>query len=134
MNKWVNLYVNVKGEVKQGGAFFESKEDAQSNADNHIGPSDGPHFYHSSIDVKLHVRSHDLKIAPAYFAEVSSGEKTFEVRKNDRGFRLGDVLVLREYEDKGYTGSVVYRKVGYILPGGQHGIDPEYVVLGLKEL
>jgi hypothetical protein len=134
MNKWVNLYVNVKGEVMQGGAVFNTEEDAKSNADKYIAASDGPHFYHSSIDVELHVRTHDLKIAPAYFVAVSRGEKTFEVRKNDRGFQPGDVLVLREYEDKGYTGSVVYRKVGYILPGGQHGIDPEYVVLGLKGL
>lgn len=84
---------------------------------------------------------HKLKILPQYFEVVSSMEKPFEVRKNDRDYQVGDILILREWEPHqdgpfvpsgGFTGNSVERKVSYVLPGGQFGIDPEYVVLGLK--
>lgn len=41
---------------------------------------------------------HELKIWPQYFSRVIDGSKTFEVRKNDRGFQPGDEVVLREYD------------------------------------
>lgn len=42
--------------------------------------------------------THDLKIWPRYYAAVSTGEKTFEVRNNDRGFQKGDEVVLRYFD------------------------------------
>lgn len=41
----------------------------------------------------------ELKIAPKYFAEVYVGRKTFELRKNDRDFQVGDFVRLREWKD-----------------------------------
>lgn len=38
-----------------------------------------------------------LKTHPSPFADVLVGTKTFEVRLNDRGFQVGDVLVLQEW-------------------------------------
>ncbi|MES2459879.1 MAG: DUF3850 domain-containing protein [Armatimonadota bacterium] len=40
---------------------------------------------------------HELKTIPPYFEAVWKGDKTAELRKNDRGFAVGDTLVLREY-------------------------------------
>lgn len=79
--------------------------------------------------------THALKTIQPYFNEVLSGEKTFEVRKADRPFNVGDILKLQEYNsDYGYTGAEHYLKISYILPGGQFGIDENYCVLGIKEI
>jgi hypothetical protein len=37
---------------------------------------------------------HRLKTLAPYFGEVTSGAKPFEVRRDDRGFQLGDILHL----------------------------------------
>lgn len=49
---------------------------------------------------------HELKIWPAYFDAVIDGNKTWELRKNDRPFAVGDSLWLREYHpsSESYTG------------------------------
>ena len=47
---------------------------------------------------------HQLKILPKFFEKVISGEKTFEVRENDRNFKVGDYLALNEFANGDYTG------------------------------
>ena len=78
-------------------------------------------------------RVHDLKTWPEYYAAVRDGMKPFEVRKNDRDFRVNDLLRLWEFDPKLaiHTGSYVMRRVTYVLDGGQFGVEPGYVVLGL---
>ncbi|BDX40303.1 hypothetical protein K6D_03770 [Enterococcus faecium] len=39
---------------------------------------------------------HELKILPEYFEAVTSGRKQFETRRNDRNFKVGSQLILRE--------------------------------------
>lgn len=51
--------------------------------------------------------THELKILPMYFQAVWDGKKTFEVRKNDRGYKLNDILILKEWDGTKYTGSAV---------------------------
>lgn len=92
---------------------------------------------------------HELKIWPQYYCRVADGTKTFEVRKNDRGYQPGDTVELIEWdptivtkeeddchslhmpvtwqEEYGRTRSPVLRfKIGYVLP-----IDAERVVFSL---
>ena len=61
-------------------------------------------------------RTHELKIRPEYFLLVSEGRKTFEIRRDDRGFRAGDIVVLREFDPRegGYTGQLIQKKIGYV--------------------
>jgi hypothetical protein len=76
---------------------------------------------------------HKLKCLPDYFGAVRRKEKTFEVRRDDRGFQKGDTIVLREWLPElggRYSGNNEHRKIKYILTGGQFGIEPGYVVLG----
>lgn len=78
---------------------------------------------------------HQLKTWPAYFEAVLSGAKTFEVRKADRPFAVGDRLELQEFVpgiDGGYTGREHDCDVTYILPGGDFGLAPDVVVMGLS--
>lgn len=41
---------------------------------------------------------HVLKIWPEYYERVRNGSKTFEIRKNDRNFNLGDLVELRYFD------------------------------------
>jgi len=41
---------------------------------------------------------HDLKIYPEYWEDIATGKKTFEVRKNDRDYQVGDLLLLRKFD------------------------------------
>lgn len=77
---------------------------------------------------------HELKILPQYFIPVFKGEKTFEIRKNDRGYKAGDTLKLMEWTPTdGYTGNEVRKKVSYVFEGkGEIGLSEGYCVLGLK--
>ncbi len=76
---------------------------------------------------------HELKVWPEYFKAIMDGVKSFEIRKNDRDFSVGDELALQEFDPdaKVYTGNVIYCHVTYILSGGQFGIDPGYVAMGI---
>ena len=78
---------------------------------------------------------HELKIWPQYFERVADGSKTFELRRNDRGFQPGDTVVLKEYDPDHlyvnepcgpYTGRKLTFRVGYVLP-----VNADYVVFSL---
>lgn len=77
--------------------------------------------------------THELKIWPCYFERVKSGEKTFEYRINDRGFQMGDRVMLREYTESrslsipsAYTGREALFEIGYVLP-----VENNHVVFSL---
>ncbi|MBD5585525.1 MAG: DUF3850 domain-containing protein [Clostridia bacterium] len=42
--------------------------------------------------------AHHLKTMPEYFQATIDGRKNFEVREDDRGFKVGDNVILEEYE------------------------------------
>lgn len=77
--------------------------------------------------------THELKCWPEYFQAVTRMEKMFEVRKNDRNFKVGDIIVLLEWDPvkMEYTGKEWEGFITYVLPGGQFGIYKSHVVLGL---
>ncbi len=85
--------------------------------------------------MKLNTKSHELKIMPKYFLYVKWGIKKFELRKNDRGFEVGDYVKLREYNGKSYSGEFLWIKITYILDfeeGKEFGLSPGYCILGFK--
>jgi Domain of unknown function (DUF3850) len=55
----------------------------------------------------MNMRTHELKSWPRFFHPIVARERVHELRRNDRGYRVGDRLLLREYdpETDAYTGS-----------------------------
>lgn len=82
-------------------------------------------------------QNHKLKTLAPYFDAVQRAEKLFEVRKDDRGFQKGDYLTLIRMDEaspwyEAYPSQKLHFKIGYILTGGQLGIEAGYVVLQLE--
>lgn len=80
--------------------------------------------------------THTLKTWPEYYDAIVSGKKTFEARKNDRSFQVGDTLVLQEfYMSTGYTGRETSVEVTYMMTGADgFGILGDYCVMSIRRL
>lgn len=78
-------------------------------------------------------KRHVLKTWPEYFGAVNAEVKTFEARKDDRDYRVGDELELLEYEPKShqFTGRKVVRRVTYILRGPAFGVEAGWCIMAL---
>jgi len=76
--------------------------------------------------------THDLKCWPQHFAAVRRGEKTFEIRRNDRAFAVGDQILLREFSpaDTTYTGQTETRLITFLLSEEEFGLVHGFVVIG----
>ena len=74
---------------------------------------------------------HQIKLKSQYFKDVADGKKTFELRKNDRGYRIGDVLDMREIEDGEETGQHVRAEITYMLENYE-GIEEGYCILAIR--
>lgn len=94
--------------------------------------------------------THTIKVAAPYMDALISGDKTFEVRRNDRAYQRGDTLRLIEADsdkcshactspscsrakNRVLTVEVTYVYAGDPRFGGHGGLQPGYVVLGLGE-
>lgn len=75
---------------------------------------------------------HQIRIAKTYFDDVANGIKTFELRKNDRNYKTGDILELMEFADGRNTGRVVRMIVTYMLEG-YAGLEEGYCILGIRK-
>lgn len=75
--------------------------------------------------------THELKIWPSFFNAVLDGTKTFELRHDDRDYKVRDILVLKEWTDvQKYTGREIKKVVSYVLRNNKMLNDA--VALGLE--
>ena len=60
--------------------------------------------------------THNLKIQEEYYIAVLEGRKRFEIRKNDRRFQVGDVVILNEVigDQCDYSGRSLKVRIIYI--------------------
>lgn len=73
---------------------------------------------------------HKLKILPKYFAAVCAGTKRAELRKNDRAYRAGDVLILEEaLPGSDMTGKSVCVRITHVADVSDYA--PGYVLLSI---
>jgi hypothetical protein len=81
------------------------------------------------------MKRHKLKTDPHLFSKVRAGFKTAEIRKDDRNFRVGDILILYPFDrEKGERTSPDFccREITHKVSGGQYGIEPGYCLLSMK--
>ena len=86
-------------------------------------------FRRIQITIDDALRVHNLKIMPEYFRAVTSKAKRFEIRKNDRDYKIGDSLLLQEYVDDQFTGNEINATVTYMTDYAQ---KKGYVVMGIE--
>ena len=84
--------------------------------------------------------THRLKIHEQYADAVLNGTKTFEIRKNDRGYRVGDKIVFGVVSNEGYAVGEATRhqlngatyRIDYILDDFE-GLAQKYVALAISK-
>lgn len=83
---------------------------------------------------------HDIKIQPEFFNAVDNKTKRAELRKDDRGYEVGDMLKMHEYIDRTpsgiacsgkYTGRVIVAIITHKLEG--FGIQQGFCCLSIKK-
>lgn len=78
------------------------------------------------------MKLHKLKILPKYYEKVLSKEKMFEIRKDDRNFKVGDIIILCEHDGKEFTGRDSLYNIDYKLNGGEYGLEEGYCILSIS--
>lgn len=81
------------------------------------------------------MKTHKLKLNIKFCDAILRGIKTFEIRKDDRGFQTGDLIKFKPVNNDGEEGYHKVQnhtyKITYILSGW--GLKDNYVVLAIKE-
>lgn len=85
-------------------------------------------------DGEIHDRKveHDVKTESKYFKDSKSGIKPFELRKNDRDYKVGDFMKMREYKNGEWTGDIIRKEITYVLENYE-GLKPGYCILGVRD-
>ena len=91
------------------------------------------------------MKLHELKILHEYLVDITIGTKTFELRKNDRDYQVGDLIRFIDIT-VGYTNNdkcvcepnidenTLYR-ITYVLKDVEkYGLDKDYCILAIKKL
>lgn len=84
--------------------------------------------------------THRLKVLIKYADAIMNGTKTFEVRKNDRGYEVGDKIVFDVVTNEGYSiGEAAMHplngatfRINYILDDFE-GLAQKYVALAISK-
>lgn len=81
--------------------------------------------------------THAVKTWTKFYDPQVKGEKLFELRKDDRPYKVGDIFLSQEFDSKKneYTGNETPFRITYILRDAEiFGLKPGYCILQLKEL
>ena len=90
------------------------------------------------------MKLHELKILHKYLLDVDLGNKTFELRKNDRDYQVGDLIRFIDIREDDSTAknqiepnideNTLYR-ITYVLKDVEkYGLDRDYCILAIKKL
>lgn len=101
------------------GEVYENMQTAQKAAESHTEPY-----------MELKPKTHYLKLSTTYYDDIITRKKTFELRKNDRGYKVGDVLEMHEFAKGRATGNVIRCTIKYMLEDYE-GLQDGYCILGI---
>lgn len=76
---------------------------------------------------------HQIRLGTSFFEDVRKGKKTFELRKNDQGYKKGDILEMMEFEDGRNTGRSIKVLVTYILED-YTGLEDGYCIMAIAQV
>lgn len=77
----------------------------------------------------------DLKILPEYFQDILYHQKRFELRKDDKDYKVNDIIRLREIENNEFTSNEIYVRIIYILRNVEKfGLDKDFCIFGFEVL
>ena len=79
----------------------------------------------------MSIQHHYIKITPEYYRAIERGEKTFEVRYNDRNYQVHDILHLKEWLNGNYTQREIVAEVTYLLDSPDYCKDG-FVIMSIK--
>lgn len=82
-------------------------------------------------EVESMVKIHQIRIAATFYDEVATGKKTFELRKNDREYKVGDKLEMMEIKEARFTGRIIKADITYMLEEYK-GLEEGYCILGIE--
>lgn len=77
---------------------------------------------------------HHLKCHPEPFDAIRAGLKTYELRRDDRGYAVGDTLHLRRWcpVDLDYTGESIRVRVTHLTRGPEWGLSDGWVCMAVR--
>lgn len=138
-----NTVVNCKDYINKTEAYKTDKEREQDEYDRQqaeIDKQTQKKLEQQADDEKMRnlpsdagQKEHDIKLAAMYFGDVQSGKKSFELRKNDRNYKVGDLLNMQEYSDGKETGRSIKVEIVYMIED-YNGLEEGYCILGTKIL
>ena len=80
---------------------------------------------------------HRIKLSEDFAEAVLNGDKSFEIRKNDRGYQKGDTVIFKVVERGGMAMEVfnhplsgIEFEITYVISGW--GLQDGYVVFGIR--
>lgn len=86
-------------------------------------------------------KRHVLKCWPEFYDAIAGGRKTFELRRDDRGFEVGDVLELRwwnpetesYYDGDSSDTNTLFARVSYVLRDAPNfGLAPGFAIMSFE--
>lgn len=87
-------------------------------------------------------KTHHLKSWPQYFRPITEGLRTHELRRNDRGFEVGDFVLLEEFDPvrQEYTGESCEVEITSMTSRSQpcamssEALDPAFCILSIRRV
>ena len=93
---------------------------------------DVPEISENVIETEAKV-THQIKLKAEFFDDAVAGRKSFELRKNDRNYKEGDVLEMEEVKDGKKTGRKCSKRIVYMMENFE-GLEDGYCILGCELL